>query len=310
LLWSAGEFPAAARLTGTHAVSAALLMIAVACGLRDGDAWTQASVWLAMVAVFVRLGVPPLHAWVGSAMSAGAWATRLSVLAIVSITSIAALARWPGFMPIRADAISGMAIVGASILLWGVLAASGADRVTQVARGLWVGLIGLLIVQVANHQPQAMLLTAAALIAPIGLALIARSIERRFGHDDLRKLGGLSNAMPSLMAVALPSTFLAASAPGSPGFAATLATMIGSARVIDGAAGVTTLTLIALSYIVLTLAIVRMTRLCFFGPGPVDDVRQHPSDLRWWEIAGVSILLAIALIAGLMPALVLLPGNS
>ncbi|HMO27156.1 MAG TPA: hypothetical protein PKB10_12905, partial [Tepidisphaeraceae bacterium] len=228
---------------------------------------------------------------------------------MVSISSIAALARWPGVMPVRADAVGWMGVIGASMMLWGMLAASGADRISQVARGVWVGTVGLLLVQIATHQPQVMLLTAAALIAPIGLTLVARSIERRFGHDDLRRLGGLSSVMPALMEVGLPAGFLAASAPGSPGFAATLATMIGSARVIEGAPGVIILALIALGYVVQTLAIVRMTRLCFFGPRPVEDARQHPSDLRWWETAGVSILLAIALIAGLMPALVLLPGS-
>ncbi|HMO27155.1 MAG TPA: hypothetical protein PKB10_12900, partial [Tepidisphaeraceae bacterium] len=70
LLWSAGELPAAARLTGTHAVSAALAMIALACGMRGGDGFIEASAWLAIGAVLLRLGIVPLHAWVGSAMSA------------------------------------------------------------------------------------------------------------------------------------------------------------------------------------------------------------------------------------------------
>lgn len=298
------ETAAATLLGGTQAVAAAGLLVLAAASLRGSEVMPPGlQAVLLVLVVLLRLGYPPVHGgWFAAAGAGNAMARALVVGSGAVSSGVILLRLWPPGVALS----SGWALAGAIGMVYGGFVAMGAGSIRHVAAGFHVVAASLLLLAVTLGDPIATALATVTLATvtlatgPTSLLLLGRAIERRVGSDQLASLGGLSQSMPTALMLGIAAVGVSSLLPISAGFVSML--LVSSRAAGQGAAGWTCVALVALSFILLTCAATRLVRRVFFGPRESEPAAA--SDLRWWEIVSLTLLLVLAIGLGVAPGLV------
>lgn len=179
---------------------------------------TAAAVALAIGALAVKAALWPVHGWLPPAHAAAPAPASAILSSLVVKAAFFAMLKLLGtaFLHVRPPALdAALAMLGAAAVIGGSLLALRQARLKRVIAYSTVAQLGYLVVPFAfGPLEPAVLWAVLAFAAAHGLAkaalfLAAGNIQRAFGHDRLRDLGGAAAALPvSFFAIALAAVSL------------------------------------------------------------------------------------------------------
>lgn len=261
-------------------------------------AWSSGAL---IAAVLARAGVPPLHGWAPVALHRAPVASVLP--ALITPLPILVLARaviergaevpW---LPVVLIAIG---VVGT---VYGALLAMVQHEIRRAVGYVYVSATSSVVAAIGSSSAAglagALLASTTACIALSGLMLLASAIGARTGTCDMRRLGGLSRAMPLAGAIFLLCSVAAVGFPGTIGFVSEDLVMQGllpshpiAALIVLAAAAVNGVTLF------------RMFKRTFLGPSMERDPRVAKiEDLLPRERLAAMAWAVLLIIGGFAPA--------
>ncbi len=292
---SAAEHRRARRLAALHlTLAAALFAAGVGCvSLSPGTVVGRVGLWLVLVAILIRTGVLPFHAWVPEVFDTG----RLNPIVTFGAPQLGSYAALVFVVPhaspstLRALAILSLltAVHGAALAL--------VQRDARRACGyLFVSQSALVLAGLDCTSPQALagalVLWLSSSIAVSGLARALLAVELRRGTLDLTRHHGGYDQMPQLAVSFLVLGLACAGFPGTVGF-------IAQEMLIEGA--VRDFPLLGLSVIVVGaltgLAVLRMYFSLFCGV----RTRSLRQPLLAREVLVLGVVTAVLVVGGLLP---------
>ena len=260
---SAPEVRPARRVAGAYLWAGTLLLCAgvAMVGLAGGRGMAGAGEWLIIVAVLIRKGIFPFHAWIPEAFDGG----RLGPVVLFSApqlgTYVAATLVVPRASPAMLREVAVLSLVTA---LYGAALALFQRDARRAAGYLFVSQSALVLAGIdcttAEALSGALVLWLSSALAFTGMARTILALEARRGRLDLSRHHGGLDQMPLLAASFLVLGLACTGFPGTLGF-------VGQEMLIDGAvrrfpaAGFLTVGAVALT----GLAVLRMYLSLFCG---------------------------------------------
>ncbi|MFA6170184.1 MAG: proton-conducting transporter membrane subunit [Candidatus Margulisiibacteriota bacterium] len=308
---------------GAEAAKKALLLVGgsdalMLCGLGLLSALTvtpligavkvQLTGWVAvlsflflLVGIMAKTGVVPLHFWVPAA----AESTPATVMAflpasldkLVGIYLLARLCLDVYVLVPNSPLSIALMLIGSVTILFGVMAALVQHNMKKLLSFHAVSQAGYMIVGIGSGVPLAMAggifhLINNALYKNL-LFLVAGSVEKQTGSDDLRKLGGLAKTMPWTFAFALIAALSISGVPPFNGFASKWLIYLG---LLDlGNWGFAWLA-VAMFGSALTLAsFVKILHAVFLTPGTGEG-----SEVHWSLLVPMGAIAALCVLFGIL----------
>lgn len=205
-----------------HAEGAASFDLLALVRLGVDRSWQPLLLGLLVIAVAVRLPLPPFHGWLGPFALEGT----------LSSTVVALGAPLPAYLllrvalPLLPDALaasSPVLVTWATLtLVWGVLLAFAHTNVRLIVVSLWMGSNALLLDGIAAGDREGIagtaLYAAFDVVAWAGLLLVLHAVWIRTHSTDIASLGGLHRRAPLLVGFFLILGLAAIGFPGMVGF--------------------------------------------------------------------------------------------
>jgi NADH-quinone oxidoreductase subunit M len=190
--------------------------------LGVAPSWQPLLLGLLLIAVAVRLPLPPFHGWLGTFALDGT----------LSSTVFALGAPLPAYLllrvalPLLPDALAASPWLLVSwatfTLVWGVLLAFAHSNVRLIVVSLWMGSNALLLDGIAAGDREGIagtaLYAAFDVVAWAGLVLVLHAVWIRTHSTDIASLGGLHRRAPLLVGFFLVLGLAAVGLPGMVGF--------------------------------------------------------------------------------------------
>jgi NADH-quinone oxidoreductase subunit M len=262
------------------------------------SAWQMAIFLLLTVAVMMRMGIAPLHAWLPAFSQRGS----MGVVALVIGTHMGLFLVVRLMLPLLPEASAlGMPILADVALLsalYGAVLALGQRDLRRIIGCITISQRSLMLVGLASLNVQsisgAMLQFLGTGGAVVGLLLVVWALQARIGTTEVPRYAGLVRQAPGLAAMFLLFTIASVGFPGSLGFVAEDLLIHG---VIDAHPIVAGLLLIAMALNGITL--MRAFMQTFFGDS--ERAYSHVHDLLPRERIVSGVLLVLLLIGGWFP---------
>ncbi|TWT48521.1 complex I subunit 4 family protein [Botrimarina hoheduenensis] len=273
---------------------------------------------LLLAGMAIKLPAVPLHTWLPAAHVEAPTGVSMLLAGVLLKLGGYGLVRiaWPLCPAAAAELAWLVAGVGAISIVWGALAALAQDdfkRLVAYSSVSHMGyvLLGLAAGSVATSSGGAWLAERWTLgatgavfqmvahgVTSAGLFFAVGVVYERFGHRDLRRLGGLINPMPLGSGLAIVLFMASLGVPGLCGFVGELLPLLAAWQAhplaVAAAAAATVLT---------ALYTLRAIRLAYFGAdAPPDDPRAlEAKPLRATEILVLAPLALAAIVLGVRP---------
>lgn len=255
---------------------------------------------LVLVAALIKMPIFPFHTWLPDAHVQAPTAGSILLAGVLLKMGAYALIRLGG--PLLADAPSWFPYLlfwlGTVSVLYGAWVCVAQWHLKRLIAYASIGHMGLVLVAIAagpvGVTPAVLMMVSHGLLSPL-LFAVAGLIHERTGTFDIAALGGLARTMPRTAWLLVIAALGSMGLPGMSGFIAEISVLLVSA----GAFGI--LGLLPVLGVILTgaytvLLITRTTVNAGFGAGG-DEQGTHPLPFI--------ILLAIAVLVGLLPGLLL-----
>ena len=248
------------------------------------DTYEQSAtpVTIVLSALMVKMGLFAIMVWLLPVLQLGAewWKEAVMILSVISIVYASAMALVQSNIK-RLVAYSSIAHIGlmcAALFSYPVL---GEEHIGGQAVAM----------QMFNHG-----------INILGLWLLVYVIEKRFGTQDLREMGGIAKVAPMFTAALVIISFANISLPLTNAFPAEF--MMFTAIFTSGSNFATGLTIFAgLSIIFGAIYTLRMVQQVAFGPADENKNKQF-ADLTWNETLAISVVIILILVVGFYPNLI------
>jgi NADH-quinone oxidoreductase subunit M len=191
--------------------------------------------WLLMAAVGIRMGLVPLHTWVGDVLVEAPMPVALLVVA--AATKLGAYVLLRVALPLFEEnggglAWYGLAGIGAVSIVYGALAALAQRDARRVIAFGAIVQSGYVLLATATRSPLAVAGAGYSLVADavaLGmLVLVMGMIADRTGHCEIKRLGGLWGHMPALSGWGALAFLAAMGLPGLTGFFGHLLMVLGT----------------------------------------------------------------------------------
>ena len=260
--------------------------------------------WLFFIAFAVKLPVFPFHTWFIDAQA--------EAPAPVAMILGGVLVKLGGYGIIRVDVgefqdafhkFAGAVVVIAVVtVLWSAIALLAQHDVRRLIGYVVMSHMGLVLLAAAASAPVALngaivLMVADGLTAGL-LVLLAAAIVERTGTSSIRAMGGMAGQMGKGAVLWIFAALAAIGFPGLAGFLGQLMIVLGAYPTHRVA------TLVALlGVLVVAGAMIVTVQRIFFGAAPERHGRFR--DLGTLELANTIGLLALILVVGLLPAVVM-----
>lgn len=176
--------------------------------------------WLILVALGLRIGIPGLHIWLPDFCCENTGASAMLVLGANFMLAAYSVERLAGPLLHLQSAHIRVCIawvVGIGIILIALsgLAQNDLGRLIAAWVSLQAGLISLGVLAFTSGSLEgAMLETVGAVITLASLLWVCHVLQLRAHHRDLSRLGGISQLMPGLFGLSLPGFIAAMAVPG------------------------------------------------------------------------------------------------
>lgn len=176
--------------------------------------------WLIVVALGLRIGVPGLHIWLPDYCCENQGAPALLVLGGNFILAAYAIERLAGpLLHLQSGhvrvAIAWVLGIGVILIALSGLAQSDLGRLIASWLSLQAGLISLGVLAFTRGSLQGSLLEMiGVVITLVSLLWVCHILQLRAHHRDLSRLGGISQLMPGLFVLSLPGFIAAMAVPG------------------------------------------------------------------------------------------------
>jgi NADH-quinone oxidoreductase subunit M len=190
--------------------------------------------WILMVAVGIRMGLVPLHTWLGDALVEAP--TPVALLVVTVVTRLGAYVLLRAALPAFGDYPGGLAwyaVAGLGMLsiAYGSLAMLAQRDVRRVIAFAAIVQMGYVLMAAASRTPIGVAGAGYALVADAAamgmLVLIMGMIADRTGHCEIKRLGGLWGHMPMLGGWGAVAFLGAMGLPGLSGFFGTFLMVLG-----------------------------------------------------------------------------------
>lgn len=176
--------------------------------------------WLILIALGLRIGLPGLHIWLPDFCCENTGAPAMLVLGANFMLAAYAVERLAGPLLHLQSAHLRVCIawvVGIGVILMALsgLAQNDLGRLIASWMSLQAGLISLGVLAFTSDSLEgAMLETVGAVITLASLLWVCYMLQMRAHHRDLSRLGGISQLMPGLFGLSLPGFIAAMAVPG------------------------------------------------------------------------------------------------
>jgi NADH-quinone oxidoreductase subunit M len=260
--------------------------------------------WLFFIAFAVKLGVFPFHAWFTDGQAEAPPALALVLTGVSLKLGAYGMTRVNlGEFPHAFHKIVGFVVVVAVVtMLWSAFAALAEDNLRRLVGYVVLAHMGLILLAVASQAPVAINGTVLMLVADglssALLVLVAAAIVERATTPSIRAMGGMGARMTRGVVLAMLAALAAIGFPG-------LVSFTGQVMIIIGAypSHRIAVLLSLLALLLTAVALIWTVQRIFFGPVPESQGRLR--DLGTLELANTIGLLALLILLGLMPAILM-----
>ena len=255
-----------------------------------------------LVGIMAKTGEVPLHFWIpAAAESAPATVMAFLPASLDKLVGIYLLARLclDVYVMVPNSGLSiALMLIGSVTILFGVMAALVQHNMKKLLSFHAVSQVGYMILGIGSGIPIAM---AGGLFHLINnvlyknlLFLVAGSVEKQTGTDDLRKLGGLAKAMPWTFAFALIAALSISGVPPFNGFASKWLIYLG---LLDlGNWGFVWLAAAMFGSALTLASFVKIIHAVFLAPGAS---RTEVKDVHWSMLMPMGVIAALCVLFGI-----------
>jgi NADH-quinone oxidoreductase subunit M len=277
------------------------------------------------VAFLIKVPLFPFHTWSPDAYTQAPGASAAVLSGVMAKVGIYGLVRWA--LPVVPDGgfalapyISALAVIG---IAYGAVVALNQTDLRRMLAYSSLSHLGFVVLGVFALTPTAlsgaMFQCVAHGLTTGGLFIVATFIGDRSENAPMDQLGGLASRAPIFAMLSVGLVFASAAVPGLVGFVGEFAILVGAsesytlnfgplAPVGDFAFGPDMQAMIfvgvaATGVVLGAIYLLVMVQRTFYGP--TTSVTEEMSDISWREGAVLVPLLALCLLLGLLPGIVM-----
>ncbi|MEE9343960.1 MAG: NADH-quinone oxidoreductase subunit M [Gammaproteobacteria bacterium] len=255
--------------------------------------------FLLLLGFLIKVPVFPFHTWLPTVAMEG----PAAIAAIMTGLKLGAYGLIRFTLPLAPQAaadyhwlLAGLGVVG---ILYGALTALAQTNLRRMLAFSSISHVGLVVLGISsfniNGIQGALFQLLSFTLVSGGIFLLTGFLHQRTGSTDVIRLGGIASAMPLLAAFYFFFGLASMGIPGTSGFPAELLLIMSALSSHTGAG------LAALFAIIIGAGyFLNIYRRAFMGP-VTNDVIGDALDLRFRELAIISVLAVLILLLGLWP---------